>query len=73
MKLKKLEELISPVSYGATSGEEIETTYECPCGKGTVKEYNEAVPGFRDHSVYCQCEECDLRYKFKFNGEYESK
>lgn len=39
-------------------------TYQCPCGKGTIEEQYDNIPGFRDHDVYIYCEECKKKYEF---------
>ena len=38
-------------------------TYVCPCGKGKVVEYKETVPGFRSHTAYILCKDCDSKYE----------
>ena len=35
----------------------------CPCGKGTIIEEHDNIPGFRDHGVYICCEECNKKYE----------
>lgn len=39
-------------------------TYECPCGKGTIVEEHDNIPGFRDHGVYIYCDTCKEKYEF---------
>lgn len=65
MKLKELESSsVYHQGYGAGSGEVITTVYECPCGKGTVTYEKDDIPGFRDSSIVCDCEECRANYDF---------
>ena len=53
--------------YGAGDGDIERLEYECPCGKGTIIEEHDNIPGFRDHDVYIACERC---YKlFDLNTE----
>lgn len=49
--------------YGAGSGDVELYVYECPCGKGTIQEEHDNIPGFRDHDVYICCDECNKKYK----------
>lgn len=49
--------------YGAGSGDTEHYEYECPCGKGTIVEEHDNIPGFREHDVYIACKECDAKYK----------
>ena len=37
--------------YGAGAGDTEYYEYECPCGKGTIIEEHDNIPGFREHSV----------------------
>lgn len=39
-------------------------TYKCPCGKGTIVEEHDNIPGFRDHDVYFCCDACQEKYEF---------
>lgn len=39
-------------------------TYKCPCGKGTIVEEHDNIPGFRDHAVYFCCKDCEQKYEF---------
>lgn len=48
--------------YGAGSGDTERYEYECPCGKGTIVEEHDNIPGFRDHDVYIHCNECQEKY-----------
>lgn len=50
--------------YGAGSGEVIKETYKCPCGTGKVFYEKDDIPGFKDTSIYSDCEECKSKYKF---------
>ncbi len=49
--------------YGAGSGDIEWYEYECPCGKGTIREEHDNIPGFREHDVYICCDECSKKYK----------
>ena len=65
MQLKFLESDRSYHSgYGAGSGEVRRETYACPCGKGTVIYEKDDIPGFKDSSTYCECEDCRSKYEF---------
>lgn len=48
--------------YGAGSGDTERYEYECACGKGKIIEEHDNIPGFRDHSVYINCDECNEIY-----------
>ena len=48
--------------YGAGSGDTECYEYECACGKGKIIEEHDNIPGFRDHSVYINCDECNEIY-----------
>ena len=48
--------------YGAGVGDTEYYEYECPCGKGTIIEEHDNIPGFRDHSVYLHCDICSRKY-----------
>ncbi|MPQ22181.1 hypothetical protein [Carnobacterium divergens] len=50
--------------YGAGSGEIIRVTYACPCGKSEVVFEKDDIPGFRDSSTICECQECSSKYDF---------
>ncbi|MCB2296122.1 hypothetical protein LGK95_21985 [Clostridium algoriphilum] len=49
--------------YGAGDGTTERYEYECPCGKGTIIEEHDNIPGFRDHDVYIVCEDCSEKYE----------
>lgn len=49
--------------YGAGSGDTERYEYECPCGKDSIVEEHDNIPGFRDHSVYMCCDECRNNYE----------
>ncbi len=49
--------------YGAGSGDYELYEYECPCGKGIIREEHDNIPGFRDHDVYICCDICKKIYK----------
>lgn len=34
-----------------------------PCGKGKIVEEHDNIPGFREHDVWIECEECSKKYK----------
>lgn len=48
--------------YGAGAGDTEYYEYECPCGKGTIIEEHDNIPGFREHSVYLHCTTCSKEY-----------
>lgn len=65
MNLKKLEKSNhQSAGYGAGSGEIINETYECPCGKGKVYYEKDDIPGFRSKDISCDCNECNEKYTF---------
>ena len=49
--------------YGAGSGDTERYEYKCPCGKGTIVEEHDNIPGFREHDVYICCDECRKNYE----------
>ncbi|OON91468.1 MAG: hypothetical protein ATN33_01080 [Epulopiscium sp. Nele67-Bin001] len=49
--------------YGAGEGDTEEYEYYCPCGKGKIIEEHDNIPGFREHDVWIQCQDCTDRYK----------
>ncbi len=49
--------------YGAGSGDTERYEYECPCGKGSIIEEHDNIPGFREHDVYISCKECSEKYE----------
>lgn len=49
--------------FGAGAGDVERYEYKCPCGKGTIVEEHDNIPGFREHDVYICCEECNKKYK----------
>ena len=48
--------------YGAGSGDTERYEYKCACGKGKIVEEHDNIPGFRDHGVWLDCEECEKLY-----------
>jgi len=49
---------INEQPYGNIS----KTIYECPCGKGTVEETIENIPGYKDWYTFIYCEDCNKVY-----------
>ena len=49
--------------YGAGDSDTERYEYKCPCGKGKIVEEHDNIPGFREHDVWLQCEECSKKYK----------
>ena len=47
---------------GAGSGDTERYEYECPCGNGKIIEEHDNIPGFRDHAVFINCDECLKKY-----------
>ena len=37
--------------------------YKCLCGKGKIVEEHDNIPGFRDHYLCINCEECSKKYR----------
>lgn len=65
INLKRIDtNIVDHEGYGAGSGRIMNEEYECPCGKGKVSYEKDDIPGFRDSHVYCDCAECDEKYKF---------
>lgn len=50
-------------NYGAGEGTTERHEYECPCGKGKIIEEHDNIPGFREHNVWIECQECLQKYK----------
>ncbi|MDN4605903.1 hypothetical protein [Sporosarcina highlanderae] len=50
--------------YGAGSGSIIKEEYSCPCGKGKVFYEKDDIPGYRDKSIYSNCDTCNEKYDF---------
>ena len=50
------------LEYSAGVGDTEYYEYECPCGKGTIIEEHDNIPGFRNHSVYLHCDLCSRKY-----------
>lgn len=50
------------LEYSAGVGDTEYYEYECPCGKGTIIEEHDNIPGFRNHSVYLHCDLCSGKY-----------
>lgn len=50
--------------YGAGSGDMERLEYECPCGDGSIVEEHDNIPGFRDHSVWIECDRCSTSWGF---------
>ncbi|MDQ4504418.1 hypothetical protein [Sinomonas sp. ASV322] len=44
--------------FGAGSGDTERYEYACPCGKGSVVEEHDNIPGFRQHDVNLYCASC---------------
>lgn len=49
--------------YGAGNGDTELYEYECPCGKGIIREEHDNIPGFREHDVFICCDECKKKYR----------
>lgn len=64
MRTKLISSINNPSEgYGAGDGSIERHEYECPCGKGSIIEEHDNIPGFRDHDVYISCKECFKKYK----------
>jgi len=50
--------------FGAGSGNTERYEYACPCGKGSVIEEHDNIPGSRDHDVYITCATCKDEWDF---------
>ena len=44
--------------YGSGAGSTEEYEYLCPCGRGTILEEHDDIPGYRDHYVFINCNYC---------------
>ena len=62
MRTKLIDKSISTLAN--YEGDMERYTYECPCGKGTIVEEHDNIPGFRDHEVYFCCKDCEQKYEF---------
>jgi len=49
--------------YSAGSGDTELYEYECPCGKGIIREEHDNIPRFREHDVFICCDECKKKYR----------
>lgn len=45
--------------YGAGEGTTEYYEYKCPCGRGTIIEEHDNIPGFREHDVFIECSYCN--------------
>lgn len=50
--------------FGAGSGTIDRLEYRCPCGDGKIIEEHDNVPGFREHSVWIECDKCRADWRF---------
>lgn len=66
-KLKE-EDFKQSQGYGAGSGDTELYIYECPCGKGEIREEHENIPGFREHDVNLLCDECSKKWKIDISN-----
>ena len=48
--------------YGAGDGDTERYEYLCPCENGRIVEEHDNIPGFRDHDVWLECDECKKHY-----------
>lgn len=55
--------------WGAGSGTTSRTEYDCPCGQGRIVEERDDIPGFRDHSVFLDCDECRAHWRLVDGSE----
>lgn len=55
--------IVDSAGYGAGSGNIEHYEYKCPCGKSTIVEEHDNIPGFREHDVYICCDECRKNYE----------
>lgn len=62
MQLKLISNNISDVGGGARSGTTRIKIYQCPCGRGTISEEYDDIPGFKNRFVYVNCDSCKLLY-----------
>ena len=64
MRTKLIERTVERAGFSADrTGHTERYVYECPCGKGTVVEEHDDVPGFREHDVELMCPICKQKYK----------
>ena len=50
--------------FGAGSGDFERYEYRCPCGGGEIIEEHDNVPGFREHDVRIDCDQCRSVWRF---------
>jgi len=63
MELTLIESSVTPSpGFGAGSGEIIREEYKCPCGAGEVIYEKDDIPGFKESSIRCTCEDCREKY-----------
>lgn len=61
MKTKLKDSIVKEELYG--NGDTELYIYECPCGKGEIREEHENIPGFRSHDVWMTCDECSEKWE----------
>lgn len=61
MRTKSIKSCTAPY-FGAGGGDVEYYTHVCPCGKGSIEEEHDNIPGFRDHSVRHLCKNCSKKY-----------
>jgi hypothetical protein len=62
MQLKEISNEIQEVGGGVRSGTTRTKVFECPCGRGTITEEQDDIPGFKNRCVYIDCDACKLLY-----------
>lgn len=55
---------------GIGNWDDEEVVYRCPCGKGTVVESKEKEPGYRQHTAFIVCDNCEGKYELIKEGGY---
>lgn len=62
MRTREISYKTDGIGGGARTGTTTLKTFECPCGKGTIEEEHDDIPGFKNHTVDIHCVFCKERY-----------
>lgn len=50
--------------WGAGSGDTERYEFLCPCGRGSIIEEHDNIPGFREHDRWIDCDTCSAEWQF---------
>ena len=72
MVLKEISSETQKINMFGCWGRTITRTFECACGKGTVVDEYDDIPGHRDHTTMLLCDDCGDKYTLaKIQGRLE--